>query len=151
MNIVCVCVCVCVCVVPDSVLFSLPSDSTLYRTIMSLSVVYAIGNIVLSVSAIPFNNATGANLWDTSNMYMYMYSQWRVQCSVHVIYKLDSTKVQTLGAISENIMRQDTAPQLARTRAHAVYTCQQSQFLADWQHQQVNRTAHPLFPVALGS
>ena len=50
-------------------------------------------------------------------------------------------------------MRQDTAPQLAilfdGTRAHAVYTCQQSQFLADWQHQQVNRTAHPLFPVAL--
>ena len=64
-------------------------------------------------------------------------------------------KVQTLGAISESIMRQDTAPQLAilfdGTRAHAVYTCQQSQFLADWQHQQVNRTAHPLFPVALGS
>ena len=32
-------------------------------------------------------------------------------------------------------MRQDTAPQLAilfdGTRAHAVYTCQQSQFLAD--------------------
>ena len=47
-------------------------------------------------------------------------------------------------------MRQDTAPQLAilfdGTRAHAVYTCHQSQFLADWQHQQVNRTAHPLFP-----
>ena len=53
------------------------------------------------------------------------------------------------------LMRQDTAPQLAilfdGTQAHAVYTCQQSQFLADWQHQQVNRTAHPLFPVALGS
>ena len=52
-------------------------------------------------------------------------------------------------------MRQDTAPQLAilfdGTRAHAVYTCQQSQFLADWQYQQVNRTAHPLFPVALGA
>ena len=53
------------------------------------------------------------------------------------------------------LMRQDTAPQLAilfdGTRAHAVYTCQQSQFLADWQHQQVNQTAHPLFPVALSS
>ena len=52
-------------------------------------------------------------------------------------------------------MRQDTAPQLAilfdGIRAHAVYTCQQSQFHADWQHQQVNWTAHPLFPVALGS
>ena len=42
-------------------------------------------------------------------------------------------------------MRPDTASQLAH-----VYTCQQSQFLADWQHQQVNRTAHPLFPVASG-
>ena len=49
-------------------------------------------------------------------------------------------------------MRQDSAPQLFDgTRVHAVYTCQQSQFLADWQHQQVNRTAHPLFRVALGS
>ena len=51
--------------------------------------------------------------------------------------------------------RQDTAQQLAilfdGTRAHAVYTCQQSQFLSDWQHQQVNRTAHPLFQAALGS
>ena len=47
-------------------------------------------------------------------------------------------------------MRQDTAPQLAtRLRSYtirwdtgprAVYTCQQSQFFADWQHQQVNRT-----------
>ena len=43
-------------------------------------------------------------------------------------------------------MRQDTAPQLARrlrswdTGPRAVYTCQQSQFLADCQHQQVNRT-----------
>ena len=53
------------------------------------------------------------------------------------------------------LMRQDTAPQLAipfdGTRAHAVYTCQQSQFLEDWQHHQVNRIAHPLFPVALSS
>ena len=51
------------------------------------------------------------------------------------------------------LMRQDTAPQLAilfdGTRAYAVYTCQQSQFLADWQHQQVNQTAHPLFPRSL--
>ena len=48
-------------------------------------------------------------------------------------------------------MRQDTAPQPAilfdGTRAHAVYTCQQSQFLADWQHQQVNRTAHRFSPL----
>jgi dipeptide/tripeptide permease len=40
------------------------SDSCLgkYGTILSLSVVYAIGNIVVSVSAIPFNNATQANI-----------------------------------------------------------------------------------------
>ena len=44
-------------------------------------------------------------------------------------------------------MRQDTAPQLAILFDG---TCQQSQFLADWQHQQVNRTAHPLFPAASG-
>ena len=48
-------------------------------------------------------------------------------------------------------MRQDTAPQLAilfdGTRAHTVYTCQQSQFLADWQHQQVNRTAIRVSPL----
>ena len=49
-------------------------------------------------------------------------------------------------------MRQDyTAPQLAilfdGTRAHAVYTCQQSQFLADWQHQQVNRMHIHFFPL----
>ena len=43
-------------------------------------------------------------------------------------------------------MRQDTAPQLATrlrswdTGPRAVYTCLQSQFLADCQHQQVNRT-----------
>ena len=43
-------------------------------------------------------------------------------------------------------MRQDTAPQLATrlrswdTGPRAVYTCQQSQFLANCQHQQVNRT-----------
>ena len=51
-------------------------------------------------------------------------------------------------------MRQYTAPQLAilfdGTRAHALYTCQPSQFLADWQHQQVNRTAHPLRWAASG-
>ena len=50
-------------------------------------------------------------------------------------------------------MRQDTAPQLAilfdGTRAHAVYIYLSTE--PDWQHQQVNRTAHPLFPVALGS
>ena len=50
--------------------------------------------------------------------------------------ELDSTKVQTLGAISEHKMRQDTAPQLAtRLRSYTiqwdtgprvVYTCQQS-------------------------
>ena len=71
----------------------------------------------------------------------------------------DSTKVQTLGAISESIMRHldtshDTAPQLAIVFAtghrptRCIYTCQQSQFLADWL---VNRTAHPLLPGALGS
>ena len=53
-------------------------------------------------------------------------------------------------------MRQDTAPQLAtRLRSYtirwdtgprAVYTCQQSRFLADWQHQQVNRTGTSAFP-----
>ena len=71
------------------------------------------------------------------------------------LFQLDSTKVQTLGAISESIMRQDTALQLAilfdGPRAHVVYTCQQSQFLTDWQHQQVNLTAHPLLPGALSS
>ena len=50
-------------------------------------------------------------------------------------------------------MRQDTAPQLATrlrirwdTGPRAVCTCQQSQFLADWQHQQVNRTGTSAFP-----
>ena len=57
-------------------------------------------------------------------------------------------------------MRQDTAPQLAtRLRSYtirwdtgprAVYTCQQSQFLADWQHQQVNRTGTSAFPRCAG-
>ena len=57
-------------------------------------------------------------------------------------------------------MRQDTAPQLAtRLRSYtirwdtgpqAVYTCQQCQFLADWQHQQVNRTGTSAFPCFAG-
>ena len=57
-------------------------------------------------------------------------------------------------------MRQDTAPQLAtRLRSYTirwdtgprvVYTCQQSQFLADWQHQQVNRTGTSAFPRCAG-
>ena len=57
-------------------------------------------------------------------------------------------------------MRQDTAPQLAtRLRSYtirwdtgprAVYTCQQSQFLADWQHQQVNRTGTSAFSCCAG-
>ena len=57
-------------------------------------------------------------------------------------------------------MRQDTAPQLAtRLRSYtigwdtgprAVYTCQQSQFLADRQHQQVNRTGTSAFSRCAG-
>ena len=33
-----------------------------YRTILSLSVVYCLGNITMSVSAIPFENASNINL-----------------------------------------------------------------------------------------
>ena len=57
-------------------------------------------------------------------------------------------------------MRQDTAPQLAtRLRSYtigwdtgprAVYTCQQSLFLADRQHQQVNRTGTSAFSRCAG-
>ena len=34
----------------------------LSRTIVSLSIVYAVGNVIMSVSAIPFNESRGANL-----------------------------------------------------------------------------------------
>ena len=40
-------------------------------------------------------------------------------------------------------IRWDTGPR-------AVYTCQQCQFLADWQHQQVNRTGTSAFPRCAG-
>ena len=58
--------------------------------------------------------------------------------------------MQTLGTISESInetrhctaasytIRWDTGPR-------GVYLSTEPVFLADWQHQQVNRTAHPLF------
>ena len=65
-----------------------------------------------------------------------------------LLKQLDSTKVQTLRAISESINETRHCTTYTMNRWD---TCQQSQFLADWQHQQVNQTAHPLFPVALGS
>ena len=54
---------------------------------------------------------------------------------IFLLRELDSTKVQTLGAISESInetrhsLHRSLAILFDGTRAHAVYTCQQSQLL----------------------
>ena len=48
---------------------------SLCRTILSLSVVYSIGNIAMSISAIPFNNVEALNMWAKVNDHFFLVCQ----------------------------------------------------------------------------